>query len=194
MFKWFQEVLQPAALQIDLAAASIAIIALVFSVVSWRGQNKLALETLRLQRDNDVIAWSNQTIDAICEAETLLRNGHQHLDAGAFLAARDACLARLSSCIEKGRLYFPNFEHENYGIEKESAYRGHRQPILDRLVWIYDLIKDVDPRASANFETLRADIEKHRRGFVSEAQAAVEPRRRISFLSGRPVKHKEPAT
>jgi hypothetical protein len=49
--------LSPASLQFDLAAALVALVALLFSIVTFRQQRRISLETLRIQRDNDVIVW-----------------------------------------------------------------------------------------------------------------------------------------
>jgi hypothetical protein len=173
------------ALQLDLAAAAIAVIALFISARTWRQQSRIALETLRIQRDNDVIRWSNDLIDTIVGIEFLLRSGARHPDPSGFVVERDQYLARLSAYIEKGRLYFPNVDHRTFGTEKEAAYRGHRQAILDRLVEIYDLIKDLDPRDAVSLEAAKAEVLNKKKAFVSEAQSQVEPRRRISFLRRR---------
>ena len=52
------------AFQIDLAAAALAVVALLFSFWSGRRQRRIERETLRLQRDPDVIAWSNACLRA----------------------------------------------------------------------------------------------------------------------------------
>jgi hypothetical protein len=169
------------ALQIDFAAAAIAFIALVISVRTWHQQSRLAVETLRMQRDNDIINWSNATIDIIAQIDVLLRAGGR-MENKAFLDHRDDYIGQLSANIDKGRLYFPNVEHDTYGIEKESAYQGHRQPILDCLVAIYDAIKDLDVGDSERFANARREVIARKRAFVSEAQSAIEPRRRVLFL------------
>jgi hypothetical protein len=169
-------------LQVDLAAAAIALIALVVSIRTWRRQTRLAIEAMRVQRDNDVIRWTNETIDVVAEIDALLRGGVRYRELKDFLLIRDGCLGRLSANIDKGRLYFPNVSHATYGTEKETAFQGHRQPILDRLVEIYDHAKDIDPGDTDALQAARHDIVKLKRSFVSEAQSAVEPQRRIQFL------------
>jgi hypothetical protein len=169
-------------LQIDLAAAAIALIALVVSIWTWRRETRLAVEAMRVQRDNDVIQWTNETIDIVAEIDALLRGGVRYRELKDFLLIRDGCLGKLSANIDKGRLYFPNVSDATYGIEKETAFQGHRQPILDRLVEIYDRAKDIDPGDADALQAGLHDIVKLKRGFVSEAQSAVEPQRRIQFL------------
>jgi hypothetical protein len=170
------------ALQVDLAAAAVALVALLFSIWSWRNQKRINIETIRIQRDNDVINWTNTVIDLLVAMEFLLRDGRRHHDANQFGIERDAYLARLSASIDKGRLYFPNYDHDVYGTEKESAYRGHRQPILDRLVEIYDLSRDANVADAAALEKTKQTVGEKKRAFISEAQSEVEPRRRVLFL------------
>jgi len=82
---------------------------------------------------------------------------------------------RISSLIDRGRWFFPNQWSQEYGIEKEPAYRGVRQPILDRLVEAYELAKDLlklDGKASV------AGLLHCQRLFVSEVQQVLNPRRR----------------
>jgi hypothetical protein len=169
-------------LQIDLATAVIALIALFFSIWSFKHQRNLSIETLRVQRDNDVIRWTNDTIDLLVEIEFLMRDWLRLYTIKEFSTRRDDLLARLSATIDKGRLFFPNFSRDVVGAEKPSAYRGKRQAILDRLVEIYDLVKQLDPENPDTIESVRHDTMIKKREFVSHAQSAVEPGRRLSFF------------
>jgi hypothetical protein len=169
-------------LQIDLATTAIALIALIFSVWSFYHQRRITIETIRVQRDNDVIGWTNGAIDVLVGAEFLLRDWAHYLSPREFSAKRDDYLARLSAIIDKGRLYFPNFVRDVVGTEMPSAFRGRRHEILDRLVEIYDLIKALDPANPAAIEAVRNELMLKKRAFVSHAQSAVEPNRRLLFL------------
>jgi hypothetical protein len=171
-------------LQIDLAAAMIAVIALIFSIWSFRHQRSISIETIRMQRDNDVIKWTNDVIGILVSIEFLLRDWAGHLPPKEFVVQRNGYLEQLSAVIDKGRMYFPNFSHDTIGTEKPSAYRGKRQAILDRLVEFYDMIRDLDPASPAAIEAVRHDLMIKKREFVSQAQSAVDPRRRINFLEG----------
>jgi hypothetical protein len=57
--------------QLDFAAAAIAVIALVISRRAARNQARLAIETLRVQRDNDGILWTDHVIDTLVGVEFL---------------------------------------------------------------------------------------------------------------------------
>jgi len=158
-------------LQIDFAAASIAVIALIFSVISFRHQRRLAIETLRVQRDTDVINWTNDTIDLMVDIEFLIRDWLRLYTLKEFTNKRDELLARLSATIDKGRMYFPNFARDIVGTEKPGAFRGRRQAILDRLVEFYDMVKDLDPENPDTIEQIRHQLMIKKREFVSHAQS-----------------------
>ena len=61
------------ALQVDLAAAVIAVLALLFSIRAGMRQRRHECETLHLQRNSDIIAWSNACLAGLCQGEMLLR-------------------------------------------------------------------------------------------------------------------------
>jgi hypothetical protein len=174
------------AFQVDLASAVIAIIALLFSVWTGRRQRRLERETLRLQRDSDIIAWSNACLDNLCRAEMLMRREYAAvMTEHDFERQRYETLAALSSCIDRGRLYFPNRVDGHFGIEKARAFQGHRHPVLDRLVWVYELFSNMtfqSPSDAAAREKVRKQSIDHKREFISEVQSEVDPRRRIAFL------------
>ena len=174
------------ALQIDFAAAAIAVVALVISVLISRRQSRLDLEQLRMQRDNDVIGWCNKSLDAFCSAEMLLHREYWASSAKAdYEKERMTIMRDLSSCIDQGRLYFPNLNKQQYGLHKESAFQGLRHLALDCLVWTYDVLRnDSGYDKTEDFEGRRAEITKYKREFVSEVQSEVDPVRRVSFLSG----------
>jgi hypothetical protein len=172
--------------QIDLAAAAIAVIALLFSIWTGQRQRRLERETLRLQRDSDIIAWSNASLASLCQAEMLMRPEYTAVTVeNDFEKQRYEVMAAISCAIDRGRMFFPNRDHDRIGLDKEAAFRGHRHPVLDRLVWIYELLSKVTFRAPADPAERRQAREEsitHKRHFISEVQSEVDPRRRISFL------------
>jgi hypothetical protein len=175
------------ALQIDLAAAAIAVLALVFSIRATARQRRLERETLRLQRDSDIIAWSNACLENLCHAEMLMRPQFASVTASDdYERRRLETLADLSCCIDRGRLYFPNRDADKYGLERERAYQGKRHPVLDRLVWVYDMLSEEiahsSPADVAGREAVRDRGVKCKREFISGVQSEVDPRRRVEFL------------
>jgi hypothetical protein len=174
------------AFQVDLAAAAIAVVALLFSIWTGRRQRRLERETLRLQRDSDVIAWSNACLANLCQAEMLMRPEYAAAVAeNDFERQRYEVLAAISCSIDRGRMFFPNREHDRIGLDREAAFRGRRHAVLDRLVWAYDLLAKVsyrEPAEPSAREEIREQSIAHKRHFISEVQSEVDPRRRISFL------------
>lgn len=174
------------AFEVDLAAAAIAVVALLFSIWTGRRQRRLERETLRMQRDSDIIAWSNACLANLCQAEMLMRPEYAAATIEHdFEKARYETLAAISCSIDRGRMFFPNREHDRIGLDREGAFRGRRHAVLDRLVWVYDLLEKVSHREPVELAA-RLDIREqsitHKRHFISEVQSEVDPRRRLSFL------------
>lgn len=174
-------------IQVDLAAAAIAVIALLVSFWVGKRQAHLEHEGLRMQRDSDVIAWGNSCLGSLCQAEMLMRSKFAAVsDEKEFEKRRLETLATLSCCIDRGRLYFPNRDADKYGLEREAAFKGKRHAVLDRLVWVYNLLsKEIayaTPADDAAREAIRDQAIKFKREFISEVQSEVDPRRRVDFL------------
>jgi hypothetical protein len=180
------------ALQVDLAAAAIAIIALTVSIVVSRRQSQAALQNLRLQRDSDIIEWSNRALDHMSSAEMILRQEYHSITSQAeFEKVRLQTMRNISSCIDQGRLFFPNLHHDNpnlafdkHGLPKPDAYKGFRHPVLDRLVDTYRLL-DNDARYDRvqTFEAHRKNVTDYKREFISRVQSELDPRGLAKFLN-----------
>jgi hypothetical protein len=179
----FAAALAPITLQIDLATAAIALIALVFSVWSFRNQRRISIETLRVQRDNDIITWTNKAITTLVHVEFLLRDWRQP-QAQPFAVRRDAFLAELSTLIDQGRLYFAKFDSDVIAPGTAPALPDEPSYILDRLVLIYDLIKDLDTRNPVEIDRAKTVLLLRKRAFIAHAQREVDPKRRQQFLQG----------
>jgi hypothetical protein len=173
--------LSPATLQFDLAAALVALVALLFSIVTFVQQRRISLETLRIQRDNDVIGWLNQTIEILVGIEFFLRDTSRPSQQLQFGSKRDEFLARLSATIDKGRLYFPSFTLDVVPPEKPKA-SDHERDILNKLVRVYDVIKGLEPQDASAIETARMRLLLEKRAFMADARAEVQPQRRRDFL------------
>ncbi len=171
--------------QIDLAAAAIAFVALYFSIRAGVRQRRLERESLRLRRDSDIIAWSEACLSGFCQAEMLLRPEYVAVtDEKEFEKKRYEVLAEISCCIDRGRFFFQNTGAEKFE-EKESAYRGFRPPMLDKLVGTYQVLSNATYQGSKDPSErawLREQAIKHKRAFVSMVQTEVDPRRLKLFL------------
>ena len=173
--------LAPASLQFDLAAALVALVALLFSIVTFLHQRRISFETLRNHRDNDIIVWLNHTIDVLVGIEFFLRDSARPTQQLQFALKRDDFLARLSASIDKGRLYFPSFTLDVVPPEKPKVH-NHERDILNKLVRIYDLIKPLEPQNVSAIESTRLRLLLEKRAFVADARAEVQPQRRRDFL------------
>ena len=174
-------------LQVDLATTAIAVMAFLVSFwLGWR-QSRLDVESLRQQRDTDIIHWSNSALGACCHAEMLLRRDYAAVvEPNPYERERFKVLEDLSYAIDAGRLYFPNSEADKYGLHKEGAFRGVRHPVLDMLVRVYDLLEKVTHQVPVSPEerrVIREQVTYCRREFISRVQAQVDPRRRVNFLT-----------
>jgi hypothetical protein len=96
---------------------------------------------------------------------------------GAFQANKANLLVALSALVDRGRMFFPNLDPEQKGAEKEGAYRGHRPPILDALMWTYHELEALTREGGTSSEDCASYIDECRRLLVSELQAHLDPRR-----------------
>jgi len=177
----------------QFGAAILALVALVMSVRTARSQSetsqriaseqsRLLSEQIRIQRDSDILRWTEQVIDVLSEADTFAAElGTVAFDDLAE-ARRRRLQSRLSALIDHGRMYFPNERIEAKGAGNHRAYRGHRQAILDALVFSYEALKEAHHvKSGQDAAALCAKIVDFRRQFVSEAQAAIDPHRFIEL-------------
>jgi len=169
----------------EWVAVTSALLALVSLALNWlvvRRQTELQYETLRAEMDAEVIAWTHEAIDQVSKAAALAR-GRGATYSGEELSrlAFEAC-QNLSSIADRGRLFFPNESPETHGRDKEAAFQGYRPPILDAVVFASSRIGRMDTGAASPDTEAAEFLTKCRRLLVSEAQNAIDPRRRGQML------------
>jgi hypothetical protein len=148
-------------------------------------QSRYTKENFRIQLGSDILKWGNEAIELLSQSESL---SHHKLDSDEdrtkFCSSRIDLLWRLSACIDKGRMYFPNVDESHFGLHKDKAYRGYRRPILDDLAYVYALAEKYKSAngISISDDGFRQEVNKCRRQFVSRLQDSVDPRRRIAFM------------
>jgi hypothetical protein len=128
-------------------------------------QDRLAHQNWTDEYFRDITVWAGRVCDAISEAI--------HLVGKDDAAARQRVLVSLSACIDMGRWYFPNRDFEKVHPEKEPAYRGVRQPVLDWIVLAYDVCRKESEWGDAHKELVLCQ-----RQFVSFVQEVLDPRSR----------------
>lgn len=167
---------------VAVASAALAVISLLFNFAVVRRQTALQFETLKAEMDAEVVAWASEAIDAVSQAIGLARGRGAIYPAGDFRRLAAEASERLSALADRGRLFFPNEAPQGHGVEKESAFQGFRQPIIDAMIFACAQMGRIDPVASGPDDAAADYLLKCRRLLVSEAQNAVDPRRRKQML------------
>jgi hypothetical protein len=168
---------------IAVLSAFAALVSFFLNRATVKRQETMQLEGLRAQRDTDLIAWADETIERIADAQKLCRDWRDGLiDEAEFLARRSEVRTRLSASLDRGRLFFPNVTAVE-DPDKPAAFQGKRQKALDAIFFCYravsDLGRDGGPNATGALETVVAQ----RRAFVSEVFLHVDPRRRKDVIA-----------
>lgn len=168
-----------------IAAIGSAIVAMFGAFLSAREtkkQRKLQVETLRQRVDAASLDWGNEAISLLGEAGDVAQMCQSPVSGDAIEECKRDVARRLSAMVDRGRLFFPNIDPGSKGAEKEGAYRGHRPPILDALMYAFYEVQEISrsqgpsPQDSSNF------IFACRRLLVSELQAHLDPRRRDEII------------
>jgi hypothetical protein len=183
----------------DWASVAVAVIATAIAVLAWweahkarkdarhaaaiqraetEHQGKIALEAMLEDYHSAIRAWSDEALDWMSQAHSLTLLDPSRMPEGTFFNARATCLWRLSSLIDRGRVFFPNEGHELHGLNKPAAYRGFRPVVLDDLTSVHNLTGDLhSPRRGAkSADEIRENIVARKREFVSAVQEAIDPR------------------
>lgn len=159
-----------------------------------RRQARVAVEQLISTHGLGVREWSDDVIETVGRSITLcfcVENGFSEQE---FVRERSNVVQRLSALIDRGRLLFPNLDHDQYGTHKPAAFRGIRQAVLDHVADAHNATADTqfdDPQLYLR------DLIEARREFVSEIQQNLDPRaqqQRLRQLAGEMPGSAEPAS
>ncbi len=167
---------------VAVGSAALALASLVLNWLVVRRQTELQYETLRAEMDSDVIAWAHEAIDSVAKASTLARGRGAMYPADEFRRLAHETSQKLSAIADRGRLFFPNEEHDRHGQDKEAAFQGFRPPILDSIVFACGRLDRMAADGGPDTESAEF-LTKCRRLLVSEAQNAIDPRRRKQMLN-----------
>lgn len=179
IFAWLR-----ANLDVMVAASSavVAVIGALLARAETRRQRRIQMENLRHGVDSQSLAWGNACIDTLGRAAFFARTRQFQENDGAFLQQRINLMLAISALVERGRLFFPNIQSGGKGAEKEGAYRGHRPPILDALMFAYYEIEALSRTEGPTADNSADFIDDCRRLLVSELQAHLDPRRRDTVV------------
>jgi hypothetical protein len=171
---------------IEIIIAILSAIVAMFSAVAARAetgrQRRLLTESLRQNIDAASLDWGNLAIETLTRATMLTRTRHLQTNDLAFQSNKANLLIGLSVLIERGRMFFPNLDVTSKGAEKDSAYRGHRPPILDALMWAYHEVDALAREGGPTSADSAHFIDECRRLLVSELQAHLDPRRKDEII------------
>ena len=162
-----------------------ALLALASLVLNWlvvRRQTELQFETLKAEMDAEVIAWAHEAIDLVSQGVSLARGRGATYGADEFGRLAHETSQKLSSIADRGRLFFPNEAPDQHGQDKETAFQGYRPPILDAVVFACNRVARMEANAGGPDADAADFLTKCRRLLVSEAQNAIDPRRRGQML------------
>jgi hypothetical protein len=176
----------------QVAAAILALVAILKANATAREQLRMSeriakeqadlqFEQVRLQRDSDILRWTERAIACMAECDgAVAAIDPAKLAAGAHTLT--TLQMRLSALIDQGRLYFPNEAPQSKGQGNPVAYQGERQRILTVLVRAYEALGAARGANDAvALDRVCQELVQLRRVFVSEAQVAIDPRRFIAL-------------
>ncbi len=176
-----------------LASALVAAVSFFLSRATVKRQERMQFESLRAQRDGDLIRWADDAITAIGDAQRHCRDMKNGLLTGdAALHNTSEVRTRLSVLLDRGRLFFPN-DGTPDDDTSEAAYVGVSHPAIDALYRVYRVISDlgrVSPLSPG--EAVQAVVAQRRR-FVSEVFLSVDPRRRAMAIRALDVSLEKPS-
>lgn len=120
-----------------------------------------------------VRAWADEVVEVMSEAIGLA-GADVPFDEAALRQRRFAVRHRLSALVDRGRWLLPNVAPDQYGVEKEAAYRGIRPAALDPIVVAFKLVG----RATGDDPALDAQGRQRlislKREFVSHVQTILK--------------------
>jgi hypothetical protein len=166
---------------VAVVSAGLALTSLVLNYLVVNRQTALQFETLKAEMDSEVFAWVHEAIDTVSDAIALADGRGKIYGGEAFRTRAFETGHKLSSIADRGRLLFPNEAPHTHGQEKEGAFQGYRQPILDAVVFACGQLARLDAEGGPDEEAERV-LTRCRRLLVSEAQNALDPRRREQML------------
>jgi hypothetical protein len=140
--------------QFEMQSAEIALI-----------QNQLAHQTWADEFFRDVTTWASGVSLSISRAIHLI----EKTDGGELTDV----MIELSAAIDTGRWYFPNRHENEYGFQKQPAYRGLRQPVLNWVVRAYQIVEN-----PTQYDSPKSALIDCQRNFVSCVQEVLDPRTR----------------
>jgi hypothetical protein len=124
-------------------------------------------------RRGEVLAWANEVICALEGLLLVCILDDSRLNAAVAKSKLTEVIFSTATLVERGRMFFKNEVVDDFGQEKEAAYRGYRPLILDHIVIAHQIAcgwGDADEDTRLRMRLVAEDSLKK---FVSLAQAEV---------------------
>jgi hypothetical protein len=165
---------------VAIVTTALAAISFLFNWMVVQRQEAMQREALRMHLDGWIVEWGRRSLDAIAKAISFAEQGK--LAAETAVEERQELRSRIAARVDEGRFFFANTNAEGYASSAEPEKdRGHRQPVLDALVFIEKLL--VDPRSNALNQADVVAFMKHCNGmFYTQVQWSLDPRARRKML------------
>ncbi len=165
---------------VTAGSAALALLSFLFNFAVVNRQTAMQAEALRAHMDAELQDWAQEAVDILSEACAFADRHAEWPDEPR--RARVALLWRLSAIADKGRLFFPNLAPDTHGHDKEGAFKGYRPPVLDAVIFAYQMLEKMDVRNIGPDQDTATFLRDCRRALISEVQRAVDPRRRGRML------------
>jgi hypothetical protein len=137
-----------------VATVAITILTLigviVIPLVLHRGQRRRESLTAFDDYRRELLGFAKDVIFTMSQVQELiatnpaLAKGDKTVVQDAFFNRRSELFSKLSSLIDYGRFFFPNYEAGKFGQHKGAPYQGFRDPVLDRVIAAYHGLSAVD--------------------------------------------------
>lgn len=167
---------------VAVGSALLAVVSLVLNYAVVARQTRLQMETLKVELDREVIAWAESAIAALSRAAGLARGRGGLYGPEEFQRLTYETEIELSAMTDRGRLFFPNESPHLVGQHKEAAFQGVRPPVLDALVFACCQLQRLMSESGGPDAAAAEFLVNCRRLVASEAQNAIDPRRRSQVL------------
>ena len=159
-----------------IIAAISALIGALVGFITHRGVT--SQERARKQQYfSDLRQWADEAVNILSEAVHICEIDPSLCEAPSFFNRRHKLKVNISSLIDRGRWFFPNLKHTEYGEWKPEAYKGFRHPALDSLIYTYKAIHNMDYSNGEKNKQFREPLVAVKKEFVSEIQRRLDPRK-----------------
>lgn len=162
---------------VGLISATVSVVALGLNVRVAGRSTAIQRFEVRQRYFEGVHAWAAEAVAAIARAIALCTDPPGE---PPFARERRETAAAISALVDRGRWHFPNLVGDGKGDDKELAFQGHRQDVLNHLMAALRAVGEMRHDDAVVQEDVERRLVAARRGFVSEVQRVLDPRARAS--------------